>query len=86
MSAFFHFLFFLCVLDVVLYIFSWVLLIYLCDAFGLFCSTMPCCVEDFLWHLDVSFFEDFLELLQICSIASMKKHYTGTIVYYVCLW
>ena len=41
---FFIFCFFLCVLDVVLYIFSWVLLIYLCDAFAvlLVCSIVPC--------------------------------------------
>ena len=47
----------LCVLGLVLYIFRWVLLIYLCDAFGLLYSTMPCCVEDFLWHLNAPFFE-----------------------------
>ena len=25
----------------------------------------PCCVEDFLWHLNFSFFEDFLEHLNV---------------------
>ena len=54
-----------CVLGLVLYIFRWLLLIYLCDAFGMFYSTMPCCVEDLLWHLNVSFFDDFLGHLNV---------------------
>ena len=71
-----------CVLGLVLYIFRWVLFIYLCDAFGLFYSTMPCCVEDFLWHLNVSFFEDFLEHLHV----SMQHcEYENTLYRYYCL-
>ena len=70
-----------CVLGLVLYIFRWVLFIYLCDAFGLFYSTMPCCVEDFLWHLNVLLFGDFLEHLNVsmqhCEYENTLYRYYG---------
>jgi hypothetical protein len=55
----------------------------------LVCSIVPCPAVSRIFYGIWTFHSSriFLSIWTfLCSIASMKIHYTGTIVYYVCLW